>query len=152
MLGFFKKKQVPYFNVNEQALIKQAIVEAEHATSGEIRLFVEAKCKYIDPVYRAKEIFYSLHMEATQNHNGVLIYMAFKHKQFAIFGDAQIYKQMGKHVFDSQAKQLQTYLKQNLIVPGLCHTITQMGLALKEFFPASSTNKNELPDDIVFGK
>ena len=54
----------------------EAIQEAEKNTSGEVRVFVERKCKYVDPVDRAKEIFFNLKMDKTKDRNAVLLYIA----------------------------------------------------------------------------
>jgi uncharacterized membrane protein len=152
MLSFLKRKVVPYFNEGEQALIKQAIVEAENNTSGEIRVYVEPKCRFVNPVDRAAELFRTLKMEKTKDRNGLIVYLAFQHKQFAIFGDENIYNKLGKDGFVEQAKLLQEYLHNNQVLEGLVKTIEALGLHLKNYFPHETNDKNELPDDIVFGK
>ena len=151
MLNFLKQKAKPYFNIEEQKLITEAIKEAEHATSGEVRVYIEANCKYLNALDRAKEVFFMLQMDETLQHNGVLIYLAFKDKQFAIFGDTNIYNKMGKLAFENQAANFKLYLIKNLFVEGFCTTINLMGIALKQFFPNDNKDKNELPDEIVFG-
>ncbi len=64
MFPLFKKK--PLFSPEENELIVQSIRDAERQTSGEIRVFVESKCRFIDPLDRAKEIFTNLKMNQAQ--------------------------------------------------------------------------------------
>jgi uncharacterized membrane protein len=152
MFSIFKRKKASYFNAVEQELIKQHIQAAEKATSGEIRLFVEPKCSFVNPLDRASEIFKRLKMENTLDKNGVLLYLAFSDRQFAIYGDTNIYNTLGKDGFLKEAKLLQQHLIKNDVVQGVCKTITSMGNTLQAHFPYSNNDKNELPDDIVFGK
>ena len=56
----------------------QAIRSAEKQTSGEIRLFIESHCRFINPMDRALELFAELDMHKTQDRNGVLLYFAMK--------------------------------------------------------------------------
>ena len=59
MFSIFRKQQV-FFTAKEQEEILAAIRSAEKVTSGEIRLFVESRCRFVDPVDRAREIFFGL--------------------------------------------------------------------------------------------
>ena len=60
MLSFLKPKQQKFFSAEEEAKIVEAIRAAEMQTSGEIRLFIESKNRFIDPLDRAAEIFLQL--------------------------------------------------------------------------------------------
>ena len=55
MWPFSKKKE--FFSKEENEIIVQSIRDAEKQTSGEVRVFVESKCRFIDPLDRALEIF-----------------------------------------------------------------------------------------------
>ena len=85
LFSFFKKKA--FFSEQDQARIVAAITSAEKSTSGEIRLFVESKNPYMDPLQRAAEIFFQSKMENTVDRNGVLLYIALKDRELALFGD-----------------------------------------------------------------
>lgn len=93
MWRFSRKK--PFFSPEENEQIVHAIQEAEKQTSGEIRIFVESHCKYVDALDRAKEIFTKLQMEKTELRNGVLFYIAIKDKQLAILADKGIHEATG---------------------------------------------------------
>jgi uncharacterized membrane protein len=152
IFNFFNKKQKHLISQADEETIVKAIREAEVNTSGEVRVYMESKCRFVDPLDRAKEVFYSLKMENTVNKNAVIIYVALKHKQLAIYGDAGIAEKVGKDYWNQKVKQLLVGFKNGFNVAQLCETILQIGQALKLEFPYSATqDKNELPDNIVFG-
>lgn len=152
MLGLFKRKPVNYFSETEKQLVTQAIEKAEHQTSGEIRVYIESHCK-ADPLSRAKEVFGQLEMFKTAERNGVLVYVAMKDKKLAIFGDEGIHNKVGDVFWESQVNNiLQHFNKQNYS-EGIAAIVQETGEALKTYFPYDEKgDKNELPDDIVFGK
>lgn len=151
MFSFFKKK--PILDAAIQARVVAAIKEAESKTSGEIRVFVEAECK-VQPLDRAKEVFARLQMEKTTARNAILVYVAMDDRKFALFGDVVIYEMAGGQLFwEKAAEQLKGHLKKNEIAEGLSNCIHELGTALASHFPYDpSIKKNELPDEIVFGK
>ena len=57
--------------------VVSAIKQAEMATSGEIRVHIEADNDK-DALDRATEVFYQLNMQQTQAQNGVLFYVLTK--------------------------------------------------------------------------
>lgn len=146
----FKKKEL--FTEDEKTRIVQAIRHAERLTSGEIRLFVESRCKYVDPMDRAKEAFLSLGMEKTRLRNGVLLYLAMRDHQFAILGDQGIHEKVGNDFWQQEALLLKKYFSGNRIVEGIEVCVKEIGESLYHYFPYESGDQNELPDDIVFGK
>src|SRR6187549_3921237 len=94
MFSLFKKKE--FFSKEENDKIIAAIRHAEECTSGEVRVFVERRCKFIDPLDRAMEIFADLKMQNTKDRNAVLVYVAIKDKQLAIYGDSGIHAKTGE--------------------------------------------------------
>jgi uncharacterized membrane protein len=152
MFSFLKKK--PLISHESQAKIVQAIKEAEGRTSGELRVFVEAHCGYMDAMDRARELFNSLQMHKTKERNAVIIYVALLDKQFALFGDQAIYEKAGGPEFwHKSAAHLRNHMKKNEVMEGLCQCIHELGSALATHFPYdATTDKNELPDEIIFGK
>ena len=130
----------------------QAIQEAENHTSGEVRVYVEGKCEYVDPLDRAKEIFFSLQMEKAKDRNAVLFYIAMDDHQLALFADEGIYQRMGADFWHKEVQLIINKFSGKDIVGGICTCVLDVGQALKEQFPYESTDKNELPDEIIFGK
>lgn len=147
---FFPVK--PFFTKEEHTSIVQSIRLAEKRTSGEIRVFIESRCAYVDAVDRAVEIFFGLKMEHTEDRNGVLLYIALKDKQMAIFGDEGIHKKVGTEFWNKEVKKILSEFKQEHYAAGIITVVTEIGEALLTHFPYENEDRNELPDDIVFGK
>jgi uncharacterized membrane protein len=151
LFPLFKKK--PFFSAKENEQIVEAIRLAELETSGEIRVYVESKNIYVDPIDRAKEIFFKLKMQDTEHRNAVLLYIAMKDKQLALYADEGIYIKAGADYWNNAVKTMLSHFASNNISNGIEHCIKEIGETLKEKFPYSATDdKNELPDEIVFGK
>lgn len=128
-----------------------AIQEAEKNTSGEVRLFVESKCKYVDPVDRAKEIFFNLKMDQTKDRNAVLFYMAIDDRQLALFADEGIYQRLGAKYWNDEVRKIIGAFTKDDYTGGICAVINDIGISLQTEFPYANTDKNELPDEIIFG-
>ena len=153
MFGLFKSKKQHLIPDAEQERIVAAIKEAERNTSGEIRVFVESRCSYVDPMDRAKEVFFNLKMDKTEAHNGVLVYVALHDRQMALYGDEGIYKKTGGDPYwVYELNMMRALFTEGNIVDGIATCVINIGKALLQHFPFNNdTDKNELPDDIVFG-
>ncbi len=147
----FKKKD--FFSAKEKEQIVQSIGLAEKETSGEIRIFVESKNPFMDPIDRAGEIFFKLKMQETEHRNAVLLYIATKHQELALFADEGIYKEVGADYWNNAVKNMIAHFSKDNIAHGIEQCVHEIGETLKEKFPYSATDDvNELPDDIVFGR
>jgi uncharacterized membrane protein len=152
MFPFFRKKK-EFFTLEDQQLITDAIRSAERMTSGEVRVFVESKCSYMDALDRAAELFLRLKMDRTGDRNAVLVYVAMEDQQLAVLGDENIHKKVGNEYWNSEvSKMINNFNKQNY-AEGIRQVVLSIGEALVKHFPYNiDTDKNELPDEIVFGK
>ena len=152
-MGLFSLfKKTDFFSAEEKARIVEAIRVAEKETSGEIRIYVEGKNPFMDPIDRAREIFGQLKMQNTQHRNAVLLYIAMKDHELALFGDEGIYNKVGAAYWDREVRTMISKFTRESIVSGIEVCIADIGQTLKETFPyESTTDKNELPDDIIFG-
>ncbi|MEY2586203.1 MAG: hypothetical protein RLY11_52 [Bacteroidota bacterium] len=152
ILSLFRGKKKSFFSKEDEERMVQAIRFAEKQTSGEVRIFVESHCSYIQPIDRAKELFAELKMTATKDRNGVLLYFAMKDRQMAIWGDEGIHQKMGQGFWEKEVAKILADFKKEHFVEGICNMIQAVGEALKKNFPYASDDKNELDDTIVFGK
>jgi uncharacterized membrane protein len=151
MFSLFRKKE--FFSKQESELIVDSIKNAEHQTSGEVRLYVESHCKFVNPLDRAAEVFFGLKMEQTAERNGVLVYVAIKDRQLAIFGDKGIHEKVGDDFWEKEVGHMVSHFNSENYAKGLAKVITDIGEALRSHFPyQGDKDKNELPDDIVFGR
>ena len=139
------------FDESDRLQILAEIKEAEKNTSGEIRLFIEDDCGE-NVLDRAAFIFKELEMHKTKERNGVLFYLASNSRQFAILGDQGIHSKVEKDFWHAIKHQMQNYFTEGNFLKGLTIGIKMSGDALKKYFPYNKNDKNELSDDIVFGK
>ena len=137
------QKKKDFFTEEEQKQLVDAIQKAEQQTSGEVRIFVESKCRYVDALDRAKEIFFSLKMNETELRNGTLIYVAVKDKQAAVLGDEGIHQKVGQKYWEDVVKKMLLQFRNQKLADGICQGIHDLGEALKFYFPYNSgTDKN----------
>lgn len=152
MFSFLRKKK-SFFNGEETKLIVNAIRHAEKRTSGEVRVFVESRCSWMDAIDRAAEIFFSLQMDKTEQRNAVLVYVAMKDRQLAVFGDEGIHNKVGTEYWNKVVSEMLLSFNKENYVKGIAECAIQIGDALTTHFPfEKDTDKNELPDEIVFGR
>ena len=150
---FFWKRKKEFFTEEERQAIIESIRNAERMTSGEIRLFIESRCSYMDAIDRAAELFLSLKMNMTSDRNGVLVYVAMDDRQLAILGDEGIHKKVGNEYWNAELQKMISKFNKENYADGIKTIIADIGAALTKHFPFNKdTDKNELPDDIVFGK
>ena len=123
--------------------IVEAICKAEHKTSGEIRVHVQPKCKN-DPMKEAQKIFHRLRMHRAKNRNGVLIFVAWKSRQFAIVGDKGIHQNVGDSFWNQTRDAMNRHFAQNDIAGGIVAGVQSVGEKLKAHYPAHTGDKNEL--------
>src|ERR1700754_1592854 len=148
MLSLFRKKD--FFSPGENQLIVDAIRTAEKQTSGEVRVFVERRCRFVDPLDRAAELFFGLKMDQTAERNGVLVYVAIKDHQLAVLGDNGIHEKVGDEFWRKQVTKMISEFNRDNYSEGIARVVEDIGAALKHHFPyQGEKDKNELPDDIV---
>lgn len=151
MFGLFRKKQ--FFSEEENHLIVKAIRHAEQRTSGEVRVYVESRCRFMNALDRAAEIFHGLKMEKTDYRNATLVYVAIKDRQVAVFGDEGIHLKVGTEYWDKVVKEMLSSFNSDNYAKAIADAVIQIGEALQSHFPYDKeADKNELPDEIVFGR
>ena len=152
MLNLFKRPK-PIFAEQEIAKLKLAIAAAEKSTSGEIRVYIESRCRYVEATDRAAELFFQLKMQETVARNGVLIYLATEDRQLAIWGDQGVHERLGNEYWQQRIEEMLNSIKQLDYLSGITYCIEQVGNALSTHFPYQrATDQNELSDEILFGQ
>lgn len=150
-IPFLSKKD--FFSPEEKNRIVSAIREAEQQTSGEIRVYVESRCRFVEALDRAAEVFTILKMGETAGQNAVLIYLAVRDRQLAIFGDRAIHEKVGEEFWTKEVMHMLNHFQNSRYADATVKVILDIGDALKLHFPYDrQTDINELPDDIVFGR
>ncbi|MDJ0364417.1 TPM domain-containing protein [Hymenobacter sp. H14-R3] len=136
----------------QEATLVAAIKAAELRTSGEIRLHLEDKCPTPEPLDRAAQVFAELNMHHTKLRNGVLFYLAWQTRQFAVVGDSGINSVVPDEFWEAVKETVMDHFRQEKYVPGLERGIRLVGEQLRQLFPYDeATDVNELDDDISYG-
>jgi uncharacterized membrane protein len=138
-----------FFTPEGRKLIEQAIAEAEHDTSGEIRVHVETSFTG-DILDRAATVFARLKMHRTKLRNGVLIFFAIENKQFAIIGDTGINQLVPDNFWNDIKTVMETHFRNSEFALGLSIGVRMVGEHLKKHFPFQKDDANELSNEITF--
>lgn len=152
-MNWLKRNSKNHFLTEDEIQrVAEAVQRNEQHTSGEIRVYMESHCQYMEPLHRAAELFLALKMHNTEHRNAVLLYIAYHDKDVALYGDRQIFHQTDPNFWHQQTKNLLRSFHQNQYCDGIITCLDEIGLVLASRFPLKGEAKNELPDDIVFGK
>lgn len=138
------------FTEEDKDKLRKAIRSAESHTSGEIRVYFEKSTENEPVLQRAQEAFIALNMHDTKDRNGVLFYVAFEDRVFAVVGDVGIHEKVHQEFWDSTKDILAAHFASEAYVEGLSKAILEVGTQLKSFFPWEDDDKNELSDEPVF--
>ncbi|HII3840086.1 TPM domain-containing protein [Pasteurella multocida] len=133
--------------------VEKAIFQLEKQTSAELRVYVERKIPRKAQVNtgfeRALQIFDELGMQATEAHNGVLIYVAFHAHQCAIIGDQGIHQYVGDAFWQQQCDLMISHFRQNAYTQGIIVAIDNITKELANYFPIQPDDKNELDNEVI---
>jgi len=137
-----------FLSAEEREKIVAAIREAEGKSIGEIKVYFEKRCK-ADVLDRALEIFSKLKLHETRHQTGILIYVAYEDKLFAIIGDKGIHAKVPENFWDETKTMMEFHFRKGQFSEGLLKGIHLSGEQLRKFFEPTGENPNEISDDIV---
>ncbi len=140
-----------FFTKEQKEDIRQAVLNAELDTSGEIRVHIETSCQG-DVLDRAAFIFDKMGMHKTEKRNGVLFYVAVKNRRFAVVGDKGINAVVPEDFWDGLKNLLLNHFREERFTEGLIEGVDLVGTNLKKHFPYQTGDVNELSDEISFGE
>lgn len=135
----------------EHDRIVQAIRATESKTSGEIRVFVQRGKLSVDPLIVAQKKFQRLGMHKTRERNAVLIFVAPRAHKFAVVGDNAIHEQCGEQFWQHVVDGMRIHFQNEKFSQAVIEAINEIGKVLAQHFPRTSTDANELPDDVIDG-
>ena len=133
----------------EHDRIVESIREAESKTSGEIRVVIQRGKLKSDPLLAAQKKFHRLGMHKTRERNAVLIFLAPRGHKFAVVGDQAIHEKCGEQFWQSVVDGMRTHFQTEKFSHALVEAVQEIGSVLARHFPKSSTDKNELPNEIA---
>lgn len=143
---------VDFFSKHDEERIIFAIQEAECNTSGEIRVHLEREVGEYPILDAAAETFHRLEMDKTELRNSVLFFIVPEEHRFAVIGDKGINEVVPENFWNEVRDVLQDDFKKSAFADGICKAVALVGQKLIHFFPYQKHDKNELPDEISYGK
>jgi uncharacterized membrane protein len=122
----------------EHDAIVKAIRDAESATSGKIRVFIQRGELKEEPVPAAQRRFRRLGLHKNAQHNDVLIFVAPRAHKFAIVGDEAIHQKCGDELWQRLVEKMREHFRNEKFSHALIEAIQQIGHALATHFPKKS--------------
>jgi uncharacterized membrane protein len=113
--------------------IVTAIRDAEHKTSGQIRVHISPR-HVDDPVAAAQAEFLRLGMDKSPARNGVLIFVAPRSHNFAVIGDEAVHAKCGDAFWRKLAEAMTGYFRKSEFTEGVIHGVRKAGELLAEHF------------------
>lgn len=135
----------------ERRVVADAISQAERTTSGEIRVHIEDHIEE-DVVDHAAYIFQELGMHRTRERNGILIYVCVADRLVAVVGDKGINEKVPEGFWDGTVEVLRTHFAAGKQAEGLCEAVRMVGERLSTFFPPQVDDRNELSNEVTYGR
>ncbi len=142
---------VLFLSKREKARILGAVRAAELQTSGEIRVHLESTIDG-DPLAYATVVFERLGMRQTAAHNGVLIFLAVTSRQFVVLGDEGINAVVPANFWDDVIAEMSNHFHGDRFADGIVAAIHRIGEKLRAYFPYQADDRNELSDEISYGR
>jgi uncharacterized membrane protein len=140
-----------FLTEDEKRQVDQAIKKAERETSGEIKLFID-RFSWGKIEEKAGRLFRKLGLSRTKERNGVLIYLVTTNREFLIYGDEGINKNVPENFWDEIKKRMEEGFSRGDFGKTLAEAIETIGIQLKTYFPCSKDDKNEITDEVEYGK
>ena len=133
--------------------LEAAIARLEQHTSAEFRIFIERKISKkstaLSAYERALDVFSQLEMHQTAARNGVLIYIAYDHRQCAIIGDIGIHQYVGDDFWKIECARMIAHFKQKQYTEGILASVQKIGEHLIQHFPVQPDDQNELDNEVI---
>jgi uncharacterized membrane protein len=88
-------------------------------------------------------------MHKTRERNAVLIFVAPRAHKFAVLGDEATHERCGDEFWQHVVERMRAHFQMEKFSAALIEAVQEIGSVLAGHFPKSSTDKNELPDEIA---
>ena len=88
-------------------------------------------------------------MQNTSARNGVLFYIGVRDRSFAIIGDSGIDQVVPADFWECTKDLVIQHFKNKKFSQGLQEGVLRAGEQLKQFFPVTGENRDELPNEIT---
>jgi uncharacterized membrane protein len=140
------------FAKEDLAAIASAIKETEKTTAGEIRVSIRQKRGWRERKLTIEQLarkeFHLLRMAETKERIGMLIFLLLQQRQFYILADEGIHAKVEDGTWERIAKEMSEHFSKKNFRQGILHGVEAVGRELSKHFPRTSSDKNELSDEV----
>ena len=132
--------------------IEQEIAASERHHSGELRVAIEGHLDLPQLLrgttarQRAQELFSLLRVWDTEHNSGVLIYLLLAERRVEIVADRGIDARVGTEFWEQVCLDMRDAFQRGEFEAGVLQGIRAIDALLREHFPATANNPNELSD------
>ena len=136
--------------------VEQSVVASEATHRGELRVVIESNLPLPELLAdqsaraRALELFAQLRVWDTEENSGVLIYLQLLDRRVEIVADRGINARLGQEFWDALCRQMEAAFRAGDFAGGLQRALDAVTQALREHFPATGENVDELPNAPLF--
>ena len=144
------------FSLADLEEIKQVIATSEKQHSGEVAFFVEGRLSLFRLLHgqssreRALEMFSQMRVWDTEHNNGVMIYLLVADRKFEIIADRGLDKVVTAAGWEQIKTKLEESFRQRKFKQGILEALSTITTYLREAFPYTAGDKNEIADDVKF--
>ncbi len=142
-----------YLSKQDLETVSAKIAEVERQTSGEIRVAIRHRRYWNERKLSLHELalkeFSRLGMQQTKHNTGVLILLLTSERKFHIIADKGIHARVEDGAWDRIAADMSAHFRDGNFVKGLSYAIETVGNELKQHFPRTSGDDNELSNEII---
>ncbi|NRS91387.1 putative membrane protein [Chryseobacterium sp. 16F] len=135
-------------NIEMDSLV-ETIKTAENNSTGEIRIHIDSNTDDRNAEV-AFEVFKTLCKDKTAEKNAVLFHVNFEQKYLTIIGDEGISRCVDQKFWDVMHDYITAEFAKGNFYKALKSSVLKTGIELKNHFPITGENPNELPDEITF--
>ena len=133
--------------------IAAKIAEVERVTHAEIRISIRDIRDAAEADLSVREMtlreFTDLRMHQTNERNGILLLILFAERQFYIFGDEGISRQIDTSKWENVAETLRSHFKTGDYQGGVLSALDKIQGHLVGVLPQRTDSTNELSDEVV---
>ena len=147
---WLSKPELPYFVFEAAALPLAAVAALGLGRFSSVRRFCTTRADRVSSaMLRAQLEFYELGIRSTENRTGVLIFVSFLEHGVSVLADEAIARRLPAETWDELVSGLTARIRKGDFAGGMVGAIEDCGQRLKEIFPRSPDDQDELPNRLV---
>ncbi|MCU0327391.1 MAG: TPM domain-containing protein [Chitinophagales bacterium] len=139
-----------YLKKRELKRLVSNIQDLESKTNCELRIHIDKRLNTSNSLYEAKRVFKKYKMYETKERNGILLYIAIRINQIAIFEDIGLSKILSEDFLRQSIDKVMPKFKAGKYCNAIEEIIEIIAPKVIQAYPKTSENQNELSNEISF--